>query len=158
MVNYYFKTITSFFLFFGSSIYAQNLVSYDELRSLNVSSKNEMYHNAYTLITELQPKVYIRNGIEKNSFQKTVTSCEVDMFSYKLIFDKDYLSQIEILTIKIHKNDIQKLDLQYLTSKFNQLKYVYLIIDYATDKNNIVNYLGNIPNHLLVVYNVSIPD
>jgi hypothetical protein len=124
------------------------------------SSKLFDYSRANDLITKLHPKVYLINGEEKNTSKSSVYFCETDVKSYNSIFDRANLSSIEILTIKIGKNDQTNIDLNLLKSKFAQLKFVYIIYEYKIEISSILKQISNRNNQndLLTIYSVSVPN
>ncbi len=146
------------FFIFSTNIFSQNIVSFSYLLNKKSSSNLYDYSRANDLITNLHPKVYLINGEEKSTSKSSVYFCETDVKSYNSIFDRANLSSIEIITIKITKNDQPNFDLKLLKSKFSKLKFVYLIYEYPTNESAILKQISNNDNQLLAIYNISIPN
>lgn len=147
---------------FGINSYSQNIVSLQDIETANNNlrtANHSDYSRAVDLIKNLHPKTYLVNGFETSTDEALATYyCETDMNSYPSLFNRTDFSNLEILTIKIHRNNNPNINLNSLKTKFNNLKYIYAIYDFEIDLNQIVQDFATPNDEILIIYSVSEPN
>jgi hypothetical protein len=114
-----------------------------------------------SLVYNLQPKIYIKGGIEK-TFEETAPICaEVDAQSVSKLKEADPLfSQVEMITIKINSPEELNfvLDFQTLQS-FGMLKYVNFLCSFNCDPALInKSFTNDSEKGITVFYTISISE
>ncbi len=145
---------------FGINANSQNIVSLqnieNESNSLRSSNSSD-YLRVIDLIRNLHPKTYIVNGQVISNTHNSY-SCEIDINSYTSLLNRSDLSNLEILTVKVHQNDYPNINSNALKTKFSNLKFIYAIYDFETDLQRVTQSFPVVNDDILIIYSISLPD
>ena len=143
---------------FCINAFSQNIVKFEQLQKSSLANTNKDYATVEKLITNLQPKLYLIDGKEKNTSKTDINFCEVDVKAFNSLFNRNDLSKLEIITLKVNQNEQPYIDVKLLQSKFSQLKYLYLVYEYEISESLILKNIHNVSDNFLIVYSASIPN
>ncbi|HNW90090.1 MAG TPA: hypothetical protein PKN48_10540 [Bacteroidales bacterium] len=150
------------FMLFSMNIMAQNAIELGPaLNSLKITA-NQQYNVINSLIYDVQPTVYVQNGMVQSFGNGPAKRVEVSTNSFDNLYETNpVFSDVEIITVKINnKNDLKMpgLNIQDL-SHFTNLKYILYLCSINCDPVSINKmFTPEIHDGITIFYQISIPN
>lgn len=140
--------------------YTLSIVKLDDyLKSISVSSdkptNKEDHNNLLSLIKDLKPTIYLKNGSVK-TYGENPSVLRSDVASIQLASNsKSSMKDVEIVIINVdNPKDLEApIDLSFVTNLV-KVRYVYLLLSFDVSSTTLSNWIGNVKQETVVLYTI----
>jgi hypothetical protein len=154
-----------FIVFYSLSLSAQGVQELNmALAAMKASSVKSVQDNSLrisSLVNEINPTIYINNGVIRTSHNTPSVCADVDIQSLNRLSESNSAyEQVELLKIRINEDDVSGVILNIGNlSSFTNLKYILFVCSYSCSPSSINSlYLSSADNGIAVYYQISIPN
>lgn len=154
------SAICVIFLVITTMASAQNFYSYSDIISGNTLKNGNNGFNierARSLVKDLHPKLYLKNGNELQSSSTSNYYADIDVASLPTLSNHANANNLEIIRINVKSTNNFSVDLSQLRQFYSGLTYVYVVCDFQCDLNYIRQFFVNDDPNIMIIYSISVP-
>lgn len=154
------SAICAIFLVITTMTSAQNFYSYNDIVSGNALKNGNIgfdMERARSLVKDLHPKLYLKNGNVLQSSSPNSYYAEIDVASLSSLSSNTNANNFEIIRINVKSTNNFSVDLSQLRQSYTGLTFVYVVCDFQCDLNYIRQFFVNDDPNIMIIYSISVP-